>query len=453
VLLVDDEPDISEIINLIIEPEFNLNCDTAENGKNAIEKIKANGNYDLIISDFNMPEGNGRFLFEYLVRNQISIPFILVTTDDWDEHSEFHRGESVGYVQKPFDEKQVIESVAKYLLRESSNMNSSAGSPEYIRVSIATLMKVRRIEVPLHVKLSPTKYVVLHNSGFIFDEVEFLKLKNKGAEWLYVLRSDYKALAQNYSRDFLAQFFFKTIQGDLGNGFTVLAATQEIIKKAVLTFGFSKDAISLAEDSIRFVKAVTDRNPNLNVLLRWINNNEYRYEYVHATLICFFVAAIAKVHEFKTKNAVEKLALAAYFHDVSLEIYLMENEISFREAIKIGSKINRLDLENVRQHPVKSASMMREWSQFPGESIEIITRHCELPDGRGFPNQLKGNNIDELSSCFILCEDVVNRFLQNRNKASTIEYLKTQTGFYNCGFFSNFHKIILGIFEIPIIES
>ena len=57
ILVVDDEPSIREFLQIMLKRE-KMNVEIAENGKVAFEKFQ-NGNFDLVISDLQMPEMGG----------------------------------------------------------------------------------------------------------------------------------------------------------------------------------------------------------------------------------------------------------------------------------------------------------------------------------------------------------------------------------------------------------
>lgn len=57
VLIVDDEQDFREVIVKKLEKR-NLQCDSAPDGKTALEMIKRN-NYDVVLLDVKMPEMDG----------------------------------------------------------------------------------------------------------------------------------------------------------------------------------------------------------------------------------------------------------------------------------------------------------------------------------------------------------------------------------------------------------
>ena len=62
-LLVDDEPELLEILEVVIESNFDVVTETSLDGLVAIEKIKKN-NYDAIYCDFTIPGANGLEVFQ-----------------------------------------------------------------------------------------------------------------------------------------------------------------------------------------------------------------------------------------------------------------------------------------------------------------------------------------------------------------------------------------------------
>jgi PAS domain S-box-containing protein len=78
VLLVDDDPSLLEITGIYLKKNKNISVDTALSAGEALEKMKT-CSYDVVVSDYDMPEMNG---IEFLKRLRSSgdlTPFILFT--------------------------------------------------------------------------------------------------------------------------------------------------------------------------------------------------------------------------------------------------------------------------------------------------------------------------------------------------------------------------------------
>jgi two-component system NtrC family sensor kinase len=65
VLVVDDEPEIAELVAETLRREEGLEAETAPNGRRALARLERGG-IDLVVSDLRMPELDGAALAEAL---------------------------------------------------------------------------------------------------------------------------------------------------------------------------------------------------------------------------------------------------------------------------------------------------------------------------------------------------------------------------------------------------
>ncbi|MDH5414775.1 MAG: response regulator [Flavobacteriaceae bacterium] len=118
VLIVDDEKDIVFLLELEFD-EYNYVVEKAHSGKSALELIHKN-KYDVILSDYRMPDGDGRFLLE----NVMEIPveerplfFFMSGQADISEDEALKKG-AARFFKKPFDTEYLIQKITK-ILKES----------------------------------------------------------------------------------------------------------------------------------------------------------------------------------------------------------------------------------------------------------------------------------------------------------------------------------------------
>jgi response regulator RpfG family c-di-GMP phosphodiesterase len=440
ILLIDDELDITEILALLLSGRYTADFVSAHNGKDAVKILnEAQTHFDLIFCDFNMPNGNGKFVLEELRKKNQSTSFVLLTSDNLEEHPEFINKEHTFYLQKPFDEDGLCAMVETIIKPETT----SDSDKSYLSISLSTLLKIQKIAVPLYVKINESKYLKIINEGILFNDSEYEKYKQKNLNSLHVLKDDFSRLVIEYKTKTLSDMFFNTYKSEGQEEFTISASINEIINSSIHAFGFTEQAVEVTKENIKFVKAIVDRKFVLHDLLRWLENNgDYKYELTHSLLICYITSAIAQKFTFVNTRATELIALAAFFHDISLESYQIENEPKFREALKQGLPINKDNVDLIRKHPAKSAEMLAQWNMCPKEVLTIIENHCERPDGKGFPNGILAHQFDELTACFIFCEDLANYFLASRNKNRILEFISNNSQIYSEAPFKNFLEVI-----------
>jgi two-component system, NtrC family, sensor kinase len=116
ILIVDDEQYILEFFVEIFRP-YPMKADTAGNGKAAMEMLIRN-EYDLVITDFKMPQMGGRELFEWIKekRPHLAKRIIFVTGDTVStETRSFFEQYCNLYLAKPFKIEEVKEVIQQTL--------------------------------------------------------------------------------------------------------------------------------------------------------------------------------------------------------------------------------------------------------------------------------------------------------------------------------------------------
>ena len=113
--VVDDFSTMRRIIKNILKQIGFANVDEAENGQVALSKI-ADGNYDFVISDWNMPEMNGIELLKSVRANETTkdLPFLMVTAEAKKENVvEAVKAGVNNYIVKPFTAETLQEKISK----------------------------------------------------------------------------------------------------------------------------------------------------------------------------------------------------------------------------------------------------------------------------------------------------------------------------------------------------
>ena len=103
ILFVEDETDLVTIISDTLN-KLKANFETAENGQIALEKFKEHNDFDLIVTDINMPIMNGLELIKNIREFDKDIPVIIMSAHTEPEYIK--SAEELGvdnYLLKPFD--------------------------------------------------------------------------------------------------------------------------------------------------------------------------------------------------------------------------------------------------------------------------------------------------------------------------------------------------------------
>jgi len=116
ILLIEDNQSIIKGLTYSFEKEKH-NVTSKSTVKESKEYLFENSNFDLIILDITLPDGNGFDLFENAIK-KLEIPTIFLTAKD--EEDDIVKGLNIGaedYITKPFSTKELMARVNKILLR------------------------------------------------------------------------------------------------------------------------------------------------------------------------------------------------------------------------------------------------------------------------------------------------------------------------------------------------
>ena len=119
ILLVDDDPDYSELTRMRLEASgYQVAC--ASNGREALELLERQHQPSLIIMDVEMPDKNGlTTLINIGVRQKIrgkdsqnTIPIIVATGLQSEKVREVMMAQNIsGYLKKPYEAQVLIQKV------------------------------------------------------------------------------------------------------------------------------------------------------------------------------------------------------------------------------------------------------------------------------------------------------------------------------------------------------
>jgi two-component system alkaline phosphatase synthesis response regulator PhoP len=179
ILLVDDEPDILEIVGYNLSQE-GYKIITASNGKEAVEMAKKELP-QLIILDVMMPEMDGIEACELIRKlpkmEHVIITFLTARSEDYSQVAGFEAGAD-DYITKPIKPKLLVSKVKALLRRLKSNEESNSqtlhvGSIEINREEYKIIHN--QVEIVLPRKEFELFYLLASKPGKVFNREEILE--------------------------------------------------------------------------------------------------------------------------------------------------------------------------------------------------------------------------------------------------------------------------------------
>ena len=153
VLLVDDEPDILELLEMTLL-KMGLRVDKAINVSQALARL-SEGRYDLCLTDMRMPDGDGLQIVQHIAQRNLDVPVAVITAHGNMENAiSVLKAGAFDYLAKPVALEQ-LRSLVKAAL------NLPQPSPERDRTLLGqspAMQKVRdliarvaRTQAPVHI--------------------------------------------------------------------------------------------------------------------------------------------------------------------------------------------------------------------------------------------------------------------------------------------------------------
>ena len=162
ILIVDDERAIRNTLKDILEVE-NYKVDTAEDGKQALEKIQ-NNKYDLVFTDIKMPNMDGTELLEAIVKERGgSLPVILISGHATvDIAVDAIKKGAYDFIEKPLDLNRILITTRNaleknVLVQETSKLKKKILS-QYEMIGNSAALQAIKTDIA---KIAPTDARVL----------------------------------------------------------------------------------------------------------------------------------------------------------------------------------------------------------------------------------------------------------------------------------------------------
>ena len=143
-----------------------------------------------------------------------------------------------------------------------------------------------------------------------------------------------------------------------------------------------------AKELVTEVASSITRNPHAMV---WLTNMKERDEYtsIHCLNVCILAVSFGRSIGM-SKSELELIGLGGLLHDLG----------KMRVPLEILNKPSKLTVEEfevMKTHPMEGFNMLKEQDDLPLEVLDIVKHHHERRNGKGYPSQLGGDEINNMT--------------------------------------------------------
>lgn len=157
-LIVDDEPDIRELLELTLS-RMDIETFTAANVESAMVSLQQE-RFDLCITDMNLPDGNGIDLVKYIQANYPNTPTAVLTAyGSMDTAITALKAGAFDFVSKPVDLQRLrdlVNTALKLKFSKQEPVEESLDSPilgdsAHIKKLLVQIRKLARSQAPVYI--------------------------------------------------------------------------------------------------------------------------------------------------------------------------------------------------------------------------------------------------------------------------------------------------------------
>lgn len=446
ILIVDDEEMLQELYEIILEGNFEVTLKKANNGKAAVQLLSQE-DFDLIVSDFNMPQMNGGELFIYNKTNK-NIPMIICSggeREDYSELKDFNTANVLNsFISKPFDDTDLINAVKKITKSEipASPKPQFPFAPvieeevsEYIKIKLKYFLKYNSKNIEVYLDLHEDKLTKVTNPNVSFDlnKETLMKYMLKNVEYIYIQRETYIQFATenaNLLKEHLQNKVHPTeivkiagLQFQISiSGLNNIGITDFQIQMITDIIGETVNEISADDKCLKFLKKICA---------------DEGFLIGHSIMIMIIASVLCKESQLDFTSSMKRICLAAFFHDLGLE----EQELSAKE-LKIYEIEDEKILQKIIKHPEQSAKMLPNLKEVLDDTKRIILEHHEMPNGDGYPKKLNAGQISPLSCLFILSQQITFCLMRNDFDNQRLkDFIRNNEIIFKQGNFTKFYNI------------
>lgn len=395
ILLIDDEPEIVAIHARTLAAD-GYAVEQAVDGASAL-KVLEGGNFELVISDINMPGTDGLALLRWAQEHKPGLKVILMTGFS-GEHSPQEAIDlgCFGFLAKPVSKTELLQVVKNAL---SSDPADKITEKDYARISLDTFLSGSKADFSIYVKMTNTRFLKIAHTGDDIDLPRMQELCSRGVKELWIEVKDlgkYMQLTQTFAK-------LGTTKKDWSSEkrSQLLLGACDVAAEALRLSGINEATIESAKSTLMMTIDFFAESKGSNEVLALFSHAS-QTSYASASTISCLCGLIAKVMGWTSARTITSFTLAGFLHDIGL--YRLPPELQNKplEAMEPS------ELEEFKKHPLEAVELLKGIPNFPPETLTAIAQHHENATPQAFPKGLSRSAILPMAKILALVDTYVD---------------------------------------------
>lgn len=309
-LLVDDTPEILELLKISLDSD-ELTCITASSGVQA-ELILKHNNIDFIISDYEMNDGDGNYLYEVNKAYKKPFAFHSGSLNTNLKNIEISQEIKTYFFDKPTDIELILKTINEHFSLQLKNKDNLYPISSYL------IIKYFEEIDDVYIRLGKEKYILLSRRDFKNKDSVTRLFKEKGIQEFYINPIDFKKVYRSISTN-------KPLN-------TMIEMELEVISTYASIFIPTKEEIQHIREHLNETvnKVLNKESTTLKLIKASIKADNFLLS--HSILSSFIASRLLSQCQLNERKRQETFFTAYFLHDLNKDVTSLIEE---KERIKI----------------------------------------------------------------------------------------------------------------------
>lgn len=399
ILVVEDEADL---LGLYVErlKGQGYAVETASDGEAAKQKLSKN-NFDLLISDVQLPKCTGIELMSWINAAQLRTQVVLITgfSSAIDTQNAYDLG-CKRFLAKPVSKDDLVRTTREVLLNSPSDLSNGQ---KFGCVPIEDFLTGKAILYSIYMRMHDGRFLKIAHSGEDLGPDRIAAFRQKGITSLWLTQDDFKRYIELTRK--VATLVKDNAAVSPEKRAQLLRHTFAVTGENMRLAGVSTESIKGAQEAFEASFDALFSGPSVAGLLGLIESQEQSI-YNHCATVAMFCALVTRVMGWSSKKNIMLVTMSAYFHDIGLT-----KLPPHLQKPSLDSCEDEGELMLYQRHPYLGAAMLTD-ADAPREIVLCVQQHHEDVRGSGYPKRLTRTEILPMSRILFLVDHFYDELLK-----------------------------------------
>ncbi|MBF0314506.1 MAG: hypothetical protein HQK50_13290 [Oligoflexia bacterium] len=422
VLVIESNAKLESIYTLNLRVFLDLEPVTKRAAQFAVKMLETESDISLVITRAKIAEEDtAMMIFNSLSKKQKKIPMIVV-----GNVTDLTLKQSSIVLKGGVDLKTLIRRCAQ-AINITAQIMASKEVPKYFTIPANYFLELTTSNCDVFREDVNDKgekiYPKVLAAGEVFDAEKVKILISSGVVDFFVMRDKRLEFVNQVTNEMISKLTDKEIEE--GDRVLVGKISMEVLSGKIGEIGITHETVALAKNAMNTIVTSVVETPDIKKLMKNLLDNKAGYLFQHTQILTYVVLHLVKNIDWGSKEHEEKLAFAAFFHDIVLREDAWARISSKEELVK--ANLDRTTAELVSNHARNAADLIQAYPNAPSGVELVVRQHHGTLNGIGFEESIN-LNLSPLTIAFMVAEEYTNQIIdagsEKLNKVMVLGYLK-----------------------------